>query len=82
MALKQRLEKLEKAIGPVKQPVIVYREDEKTQAEALAEWETENGPIGDREPMFIITQIVSPPGNAISERKGFRNGIKEAARKT
>jgi hypothetical protein len=79
MGLKRRLEKLEKAIGPVQQPVIVYREDEKSKAEALAEWEAENGPIGDREPMFVIIQIISPSDNATSERKGFRNGIKEPA---
>ena len=44
-------------------PVIPYIEGEKTEAEAVAEWEAVNGPVGNREPIFIIYQFVSPSDN-------------------
>ncbi len=62
MALKQRVEKLEKANNSGTQPLIVYREGEKTEAEAIAEWEAENGPLFNREPMVVkIRRFSRPP---------------------
>lgn len=53
-----RLEKLEKENAPVQPLVISYIEGEKTREEAINEWEAVNGPIGNREPLFIIRQFV------------------------
>lgn len=71
MALKHRIEKLEKraGIGDSDSPVIrciCDQKDGKTGAEAarkkaVTEWEAENGPMGDREPLFIERSMVSPP---------------------
>jgi hypothetical protein len=62
MALKQRMEKLEKANNSGNQPMIVFYEDEKTEAGAIAEWEAENGPLFNREPMVVqIRRFSSPP---------------------
>ena len=61
MALKQRMEKLEKA-NSGNQPIIVFYEGEKTEAEAIAEWESGNGPLFGREPMVVeIRRFSSPP---------------------
>ena len=62
MALKQRMEKLEKAKNSGSPPLIVFREGEKTEAEAIAEWEAENGSLFNREPMVVrIRRVISPP---------------------
>ena len=62
MALKQRMEKLEKANNTGTRPTIVFYEDEKTEAEAIAEWESGNGPLFGREPMVVqIRRFSSPP---------------------
>ena len=71
MALKHRIEKLEKqaGIGDSDSPAIRYicdQKDGETGAEAarkkaVAKWEAENGPLGDREPLFIERSMVSPP---------------------
>jgi hypothetical protein len=61
--LEGRLMKLEKVGGYVQPLVISYIEGEKTEAEAVAEWEAVNGPVGNREPMFIIYRPVSPSDN-------------------
>ncbi len=70
MAIKHRIEKLEKraGIGKEDSPIIGYccfEKDGKVSAEAaqkkaVAKWEAENGPIGDREPFFIERWIVLP----------------------
>ncbi len=62
MALKQRMVKLEKANCSGTHPTIVFYEGEKTEAEAIAEWEAENGPLFNREPMVVqIRRFSSPP---------------------
>ena len=80
MALKRRIEKLEKrvGIGKVNTPIIGYcchQKDDKVSAEAaqkkaVAKWEAINGPLGDREPFFIERWIVvtSPKGGEISPK--------------
>jgi hypothetical protein len=62
--LEGRLMKLEKVGGYVQPLVISFIEGEKTKAEAVAAWEAVNGPVGNREPMFIIYQAVSPSDNS------------------
>ena len=72
--LENRVKKLEKraGIGKGDSPVITYlcheRDGEEgaatAQAEAVAVWEAENGPLGDREPFFIHVKFVSPPASA------------------
>ena len=79
MALKHRIEKLEKRVGFRKSdsPAIRYicdQKDGETGAEAarkkaVAEWEAENGPLGDREPVFIEHCIVSPQPPKEAEQK-------------
>lgn len=62
MALKQRLEKLEKERLAGPQPTIVWIEGEKSEAEAIAEWEAENGPLFNREPLVVqIRRFTNPP---------------------
>ena len=78
MAIKHRIEKLEKraGIGKEPSPIIGYcchQKDGKVSAEAaqkkaVAEWEAINGPLGDREPFFIERWIVVP------SPKGTQNG--------
>ena len=80
MALKSRIEKLEKRVGIGKgnTPIIGYcchQKDDKVSAEAaqkkaVAKWEAINGPLGDREPFFIERWIVvtSPKGGEISPK--------------
>ena len=70
MALKLRIEKLEKraGIGKEDSPIIGYcchQKDGKASAEAaqkkaVAEWEAINGPLDGREPFFIERWIVLP----------------------
>ena len=70
MALKSRIEKLEKrvGIGKVNTPIIGYcchQKDGKASAEAAQKkaveaWEAKNGSLGDREPFFIERLIVLP----------------------
>ena len=62
MALKKRMEKLEKTNSSGPRPIIVFYEDEKAEGEAITEWEAENGPLFNREPMVIqIRRFSSPP---------------------
>jgi hypothetical protein len=62
MALKKRMEKLEKTNSLGTTPIIVFYEDEKAEGEAVTEWEAENGPLFNREPMVIqIRRFASPP---------------------
>lgn len=56
--LEGRLMKLEKVGGYIQPLVISYIEGENSEAEAVAEWEAVNGPVGNRELMFIIYQPV------------------------
>ena len=69
MALKSRVEKLEMQNSNYDKPHITYFYHEKTEAEAIAEWEAENGLLGDREPdIFCIKFVsVSPPSGKQSE---------------
>lgn len=60
---------LEKTNEPVQPLVISYIEGAKTEAEAVAEWEAANDPIGNREPMFIIYKLVSPPDKPHARRR-------------
>ncbi len=66
-SIEHRIEKLEEQAGVGEsQPVIRYnynRKDGDAAAEAakekaLAEWEAMNGPLGDREPLYIERSIV------------------------
>jgi hypothetical protein len=80
MALKRRIEKLEKrvGIGKVNTPIIGYCCHQKdgrgsagaAQKKSVEEWEAKNGPLGDREPFFIERWIVvtSPKGGEISPK--------------
>ncbi len=62
MALKQRMEKLEKENRSGSQPIIVFYEGEKSEAKAIAEWKAENGPLFNREPMVVqIRRFSSAP---------------------
>lgn len=71
MALKYRIEKLEKQAGGGKMnsPVIRYIRDQKdgekevkaARKKAVAEWEAINGSLNGREPRFIERSIISPP---------------------
>lgn len=61
--LEGRLMKLEQKSMAVQPPVILYIAGETTEAEGVAEWEAVNGPVGTREPIFIIYQPVSPSDN-------------------
>jgi hypothetical protein len=53
MALKKRMEILEKTNSSGPWPIIVFYEDEKAESEAITEWEAENGPLFNRQPMVI-----------------------------
>jgi|APSaa5957512535_1039671.scaffolds.fasta_scaffold283927_2 hypothetical protein len=68
MALKLRLAKLEKKVGRGHQPIIVYRYGEKSEAQAIEDWEIDNGPVGKREPMLIVLRYISPSEDAAAER--------------
>ena len=82
MALKSRIEKLEKrvGIGKVNTPIIGYcchQKDGKVSAEAAQKkaveaWEAKNGSLGDREPFFIERWIV------VTSPKGTQNGLNSA----
>ena len=82
MALKRRIEKLEKrvGIGKVNTPIIGYcchQKDGKVSAEAAQKkaveaWEAKNGSLGDREPFFIERWIV------VTSPKGTQNGLNSA----
>ena len=62
MALKQRMAKLERENSSGTQPMIVFNEGEKTEAECIAEWEAANGPLLNREPLVVqIRRFSSPP---------------------
>jgi len=75
--LENRVEKLEASagVGDKDSPVIGYmyhqadgKEGAATaQANAVVAWETDNGPLGDREPFFIQRCIVSPPVHSGAE---------------
>ena len=61
MALKKRVKKVEKTNSSGPRPIIVFYEDEKAEGEAITEWEAENGPLFNREPMVIqIRRFASP----------------------
>jgi len=62
MALKKRMEKLEKTNSSGPGPIIVFYGDEKAEGEVITEWEAENGPLFNKEPMVIqIRRFASPP---------------------
>lgn len=75
--IETRVEKLEQraGVGEKDSPVIRYvcnQEDAEegaaaARAEAVAAWEAENGPLGDREPFFIVRCLVSPPARREAE---------------
>ena len=77
--LENRVEKLEASagVGDKDSPVIGYMYHQAdgeegaatAQANAVAAWEVENGPLGDREPFFIQRCIVSPPTPKQAERE-------------
>ncbi|MBC8239465.1 MAG: hypothetical protein H8E30_03215 [Alphaproteobacteria bacterium] len=48
-----------------------------SEAEAIAEWEAKNEPIGNREPVIVALRFISPSDKATSEGKDFRDAIKE-----
>ena len=68
--LESRVRKIEARAGAKDRdnPFIIYyyhesdsEEDEATaRSEAVAKWEAQNGPLGDREPSFIAVCFVSP----------------------
>jgi len=69
MALKRRIEKLEMQSGDYDRPWIICIEGQKTESEAIAEWEAENGPLGNRKPEIMCVKFVSvsPPSGKQSE---------------
>ncbi len=69
MALKHRLAKLEKKVGRGQQPVIVYRDGEKSEAQAIEDWEIDNGPVGKREPMFVVLRFIAPSDGTATARQ-------------
>ena len=60
MALKHRIEKLEKRGGRDVPPFIVFIKGQKTEAEAIAEWEAFNGPLDNRKPLGYRIGLNSP----------------------
>ena len=60
MALKHRIEKLERRGGRDVPPFIVFIKGEKIEAEAIAEWEAINGPIGSQKPEVCRMNFLSP----------------------
>jgi hypothetical protein len=67
MALKNRLEKLEnsRAIAAriFKPAFIAYGEGEQTKAEAISEWEAENGPLSECGVVFLT--VYETPAKAL-----------------
>jgi hypothetical protein len=63
LALKARLKRLEDVLknrdGLHKVVLITYEESKKSEAEAIVEWESENGPVADHQIIFI-TSYESP----------------------
>lgn len=55
MALKHRIEKLERRMGKPGDnvPVLITCLDGRTEAEAIAQWEAKNGPLGERDTLVI-----------------------------
>ena len=62
MALKHRIVKLEKRGGRDVPPFIVFIKGEKTESEAIVEWEAANGPIGSQKPEVYRINFVSRYG--------------------
>ncbi|MBL6948937.1 MAG: hypothetical protein ISR51_09715 [Rhodospirillales bacterium] len=64
MRISQRIEKLEERSGKQDDrfpPVVIFDfNGAKSEAEAIAEWEAENGPLGKRDPLIIHFCAVSP----------------------
>ena len=60
MALKHRIEKLEKRGGKGVPPFIIFIKGQKTEAEAIAEWEAINGPLGSQKPEAYRINFVLP----------------------
>ena len=60
MALKHRIEKRERGGGRDVPPFIVFIKGQKTEAEAIAEWEAINGPLGSQKPEAYRINFVSP----------------------
>ena len=64
MRLNKRIEKLEKQSGKQDDrspPVIVLDfKGEESEAEAIAKWEAENGPLDGRHPLIVRFCAVSP----------------------
>jgi len=64
MALKTRLKRLEdaavKADSEHKVAFITYEQSEKAEAEAVAEWEAENGPLSDCLAVIINSYETKP----------------------
>ena len=64
MRLNKRIEKLEKQSGKKDDrflPVIVLDfKGEESEAEAIAKWEAENGPLDGRHPLIVRFCAVSP----------------------
>lgn len=57
MALKSRIEKLESKQISTDKPrkvAMVFSQDGKTEAEVVAEWEVDNGPLGDDDMVVYI----------------------------
>jgi hypothetical protein len=72
MALRNRIERLENASASnVKIASITYAEGEQTKAEAIAEWEAENGSLSEYEHVFF-TMLKRRPGtiSAVASRSG------------
>jgi hypothetical protein len=63
LALKTRLKRLEDVLenrdGLHKVALITYEESKKSEAEAVVEWEAENGPIADYQ-IILITSYEAP----------------------
>ena len=71
MALRNRIERLENAsAGNVKIASITYAEGEQTKAEAIAEWETENGLLSEFGIVFFTKFLKKP------DMRSYRNGHK------
>jgi hypothetical protein len=59
LALKARLKRLEDALenwdGQYKVALITYDESKQSEADAIVEWEAENGPVVDYQTIFITS---------------------------
>jgi len=66
LALKARLKRLENVLenqaGLRKIALITYEESKKSEAEAIVEWEAENGPVVDYQIIFITSYEAPPVG--------------------